>query len=85
MRGKEFWKKHLPQGSTVRFQVGLQGAVIVSQLLAGKQQIGYIVDDEAQEHIKSSWGFLIARKVLTASGATFPVQVQHLPKSDFKG
>src|ERR671915_137336 len=44
MRGKEFWKKHLPEGSTVTFQVGLQGAVIVTQLLAGKQQIGYMGD-----------------------------------------
>jgi NitT/TauT family transport system substrate-binding protein len=44
MRGKEFWKKYLPQGSTVTFQVGLQGAVIVTQLLAGKQQIGYMGD-----------------------------------------
>ncbi len=44
MRGKEFWKKYLPAGSTVNFQVGLQGAVIVSQLVAGKQQIGYMGD-----------------------------------------
>lgn len=44
MRGKEFWKKHLPEGSTVQFQVGLQGAVIVNQLVAGKQQIGYMGD-----------------------------------------
>ena len=44
MRGKEFWKKYLPPGSTVSFQVGLQGAVIVSQLLAGKQQMGYMGD-----------------------------------------
>jgi NitT/TauT family transport system substrate-binding protein len=44
MRGKEFWKKHLPEGSTVSFQIGLQGAVIVNQLVAGKQQIGYMGD-----------------------------------------
>lgn len=44
MRGKEFWKKYLPKGSTVSFQVGLQGAVIVNQLVAGKQQIGYMGD-----------------------------------------
>jgi NitT/TauT family transport system substrate-binding protein len=44
MRGKEFWKKYLPEGSTVTFQVGLQGAVIVTQLVAGKQQIGYMGD-----------------------------------------
>ena len=44
MRGKEFWRKYLPKGSTVSFQVGLQGAVIVNQLVAGKQQIGYMGD-----------------------------------------
>lgn len=44
MRGKEFWKKYLPKGSTVDFQVGLQGSIIVSQMLAGKQQIGYAGD-----------------------------------------
>jgi NitT/TauT family transport system substrate-binding protein len=44
MRGKEFWRKYLPPGSTVDFQVGLQGSIIVSQLLAGKQQIGYVGD-----------------------------------------
>jgi NitT/TauT family transport system substrate-binding protein len=44
MRGKEFWRKYLPEGSTVEFQVGLQGSIIVSQLLAGKQQIGYVGD-----------------------------------------
>ncbi len=44
MRGKEMWKKYLPPGSTVEFQVGLQGAVIVNQMLAGKQQIGYMGD-----------------------------------------
>ena len=44
MRGKEFWKKYLPNGSTVDFQVGLQGSIIVSQMLAGKQQIGYAGD-----------------------------------------
>lgn len=44
LRGKEFWKKYLPKGSTVDFQVGLQGSIIVSQMLAGKQQIGYAGD-----------------------------------------
>ena len=44
MRGKEFWKKYLPNGSTVDFQVGLQGSIVVSQMLAGKQQIGYVGD-----------------------------------------
>ncbi len=44
LKGKEFWKKYLPAGSTVEFQVGLQGAVIVGQMLADKQQIGYLGD-----------------------------------------
>lgn len=44
MRGKELWKKYLPQGSTVEFQVGLQGAIIVNAMLAGKQHIGYMGD-----------------------------------------
>ena len=44
MRDKEFWKDHLPEGSTVKFEVGLQGSVIVSQMLAGKEQIGYVGD-----------------------------------------
>jgi NitT/TauT family transport system substrate-binding protein len=44
MRGKEMWKKYLPAGSTVEFQVGLQGAIIVNAMLAGKQHIGYMGD-----------------------------------------
>jgi NitT/TauT family transport system substrate-binding protein len=44
MRNKEFWKKYLPPGSTVEFQVGLQGAIIVNAMLAGKQNIGYMGD-----------------------------------------
>ena len=44
MRSKELWKKYLPPGSTVEFQIGLQGAIIVNQMLAGKQHIGYMGD-----------------------------------------
>ena len=44
MRGKKFYEKYLPKGSTVDFAVGLQGAVIVNAMLAGKQQIGYVGD-----------------------------------------
>ena len=44
MRGKKFYEKHLPKGSTVEFAVGLQGAVIVNAMLAGKQHIGYVGD-----------------------------------------
>jgi NitT/TauT family transport system substrate-binding protein len=38
------WKKHLPPGSTVEFKIGLQGAIIVNAMLAGKEQIGYLGD-----------------------------------------
>lgn len=44
MRSEKFWEDHLPEGSDVDFQVGLQGSVIVTQMLAGKQQIGYVGD-----------------------------------------
>jgi len=41
IRGKKFYEKYLPQGSEVEFQIGLQGAIIVNNMLAGKQHIGY--------------------------------------------
>ncbi len=44
MRSKELWKKYLPEGSTVDFQIGLQGAIIVNAMLAGKQDVGYMGD-----------------------------------------
>ena len=44
MRGKKFYEQYLPQGSKVEFQIGLQGAIIVSNMLAGKQHIGYMGD-----------------------------------------
>ena len=44
MRGKKFYEKYLPKGSEVEFQIGLQGAIIVNNLLAGKQNIGYMGD-----------------------------------------
>jgi len=44
LHGKELWKKYLPPGSTVEYQTGLAGAVIVNNMLAGKQQIGYLGD-----------------------------------------
>jgi len=44
MRGKKFYEKYLPKGSKVEFQIGLQGAIIVNNLLAGKQHIGYMGD-----------------------------------------
>ncbi|MFN2348283.1 MAG: ABC transporter substrate-binding protein [Thioalkalivibrio sp.] len=44
MREKEFWKDHLPEGSEVDWQVGLQGSIIVNAMLAGRQDIGYMGD-----------------------------------------
>ena len=44
MRGKKFYEKYLPRGSEVEFQIGLQGAIIVNNMLAGKQHIGYYGD-----------------------------------------
>src|SRR5438046_3241240 len=44
MRGKKFYEKYLPKGSDVEFQIGLQGAIIVNNMLAGKQNNGYYGD-----------------------------------------
>src|SRR3954463_14019239 len=44
MRGKKFYEKYLPKGSKVEFQIGLQGAIIVNNMLAGKQHIGCMGD-----------------------------------------
>jgi NitT/TauT family transport system substrate-binding protein len=44
INGKQLWKKHLPAGSTVEFQIGLQGAIIVNAMTGEKQHIGYVGD-----------------------------------------
>lgn len=44
LREKQFWKRYLPKGSTVDFAVGLQGSIIIGQMLAGKEEIGYTGD-----------------------------------------
>ena len=44
IRGKKLYEKHLPKGSEVEFQIGLQGSIIVNNMLAGKQHIGYMGD-----------------------------------------
>ncbi len=44
VNGKELWKKYLPKGSTVEFQLSLQGAVIVNAMTGEKQHIGYVGD-----------------------------------------
>lgn len=44
MRSKKYYEKYLPKGSTVDFQIGLQGAIIVNGMLAGKVDVGYMGD-----------------------------------------
>jgi NitT/TauT family transport system substrate-binding protein len=44
VNGLQLWKKYLPAGSTVEFRTGLQGAIIVNAMLAGKEHIGYLGD-----------------------------------------
>jgi len=44
MRDQNLYEKYLPKGSTVEFQIGLAGSVIVNGMLAGKQHIGYMGD-----------------------------------------
>ena len=44
INGKELWKKYLPPGSKVEFQIGLQGAIIVNAMTGEKQHIGYVGD-----------------------------------------
>lgn len=44
MRDKKFYEKYLPKGSSVKFEIGLQGAIIVNNMLANKQHIGYMGD-----------------------------------------
>jgi NitT/TauT family transport system substrate-binding protein len=44
INGLQLWKKYLPAGSTVEFHVGLQGAIIVNAMLAGKANLGYLGD-----------------------------------------
>lgn len=38
------WKKYLPAGSTVEWQIGLQGAIVGNAMLADKNDIGYMGD-----------------------------------------
>ena len=42
--GKGFWKNYLPEGSTAKFEIGLQGSVIVNAMTGEKQHIGYMGD-----------------------------------------
>src|SRR3954462_2826720 len=44
IRALELRKKNLPPGSEVEFQNALQGSIIVNNMLANEQQIGYLGD-----------------------------------------
>ena len=44
MRDKKYYERYLPKGSNVSFQIGLQGAIIVNGMLAGKVDVGYVGD-----------------------------------------
>ena len=44
INGQELWKKYLPAGSTAKFEIGLQGSVIVGKLLGEKNHLGYMGD-----------------------------------------
>jgi len=44
INGKKLWKKYLPAGSSVDFEIGLQGSVIVGKLLGEKNHLGYMGD-----------------------------------------
>ncbi len=44
VKERELWKKYLPPGSTVDWEVGLQGSAITNNMLAGKYQVGYVGD-----------------------------------------
>src|SRR5215467_12705028 len=41
MKVKQFWKKYLPPGSTVTYEIALQGALAVNAIVADKAEYGY--------------------------------------------
>src|SRR5205809_100292 len=49
IKKKELWKKYLPAGSTVRWDVVLVGFPVFNGLLANKLQIGYLGDAPGRE------------------------------------
>src|SRR5712692_5607820 len=42
--GPEFWKKYVPPQAEIEFQASPQGPVIINNMLAGKNEIGYMGD-----------------------------------------
>ncbi|HET9978705.1 MAG TPA: tripartite tricarboxylate transporter substrate-binding protein [Burkholderiaceae bacterium] len=49
MRGKRFYEKYLPAGSTVEFSSAIDGVKIGAALRAGRQHVGYLDDAAALE------------------------------------
>lgn len=47
MKETRLWEKWLPAGSQITWQRNLQGPPVITDLLSGKQQIGYIGDNPA--------------------------------------
>lgn len=47
VKHRELWKKYLPEGSQVKWDVQVVGPPIVTNLLANKNQIGYMGDTPA--------------------------------------
>lgn len=45
MKEARLWEKWLPKGSDVQWKRNLQGPPVITDLVAGKQQIGYIGDN----------------------------------------
>jgi len=64
MKVKQFWKKYLPPGSTVTFEIALQGALAVNAIVADKAEYGYggdapsvlgMTQDRAKADIRGVW------------------------------
>lgn len=47
LKEAKLWEKWLPKGSAVEWKRNLQGPPVVTDMLAGKQQIGYLGDNPA--------------------------------------
>src|SRR5436190_23019023 len=64
MKVKQFWKKYLPPGSTVTYEIALQGALAVNAIVADKAEYGYggdapsvlgMTQDRAKADIRGVW------------------------------
>ena len=72
LREREIWKKWLPAGSSIEWKRNLIGPPVISELLAGKQQIGYIGDNPSILAITKRD---IAELDLVAINATSPTRM----------